>query len=251
MTTARQLQTLSVSLAFLLVMLASPLVALAQDAPTDGLEVVNASTVRSDAATPAASPEASPAAGETLTGYLVGDPDAPVTLKIYADYQCPHCRNFATTIEPQLIADYVVTGKVRLEYLDFTVVGVPTIDALTDDSLESVQAAEAAMCAAEQDAYLPYRTALFAADVRPNSGALSDDNLIAIADGLGLDSARFTGCLENGTYEDAVIAFDYQAIDRGVEGTPSFSLNGSDPFFLPQNGYDGLKAILDAAIEGN
>lgn len=241
-----------IALAFLLLSFAaSPFAATAQDAASTDLHVENASTVHGENATPAASPQASPVAGETLSGYLVGDPDAPVTLQVYADYQCPHCRNFAATIEPQLIADYVVTGKVRIEYLDYTVVGVPSLNALTDDSLESVQAAEAAMCAAEQDAYLPYRTALFEGNVQPNAGAFSNDNLVAIADGLGLDTGRFTACLENGTYEDAVIAFVYQAIDRGVQGTPAFSVNGGEPFFLSQSGYDGLKEILDAALAGS
>ncbi len=237
-----------IALAFLLLTFAASPFAAAQDAATSDLQVENASTVQSDNATPSASPEASPVAGDSLTGYLVGDPNAPVTLQIYADYQCPHCRNFAATIEPQLIADYVATGKVRIEYLDFTVVGVPSIDALPDDALESVQAAEAAMCAAEQDAYLPYRTALLGGDMQPNSGAFSNDNLVAIADNLGIDTGRFSDCLETGKYEDAIIAFVYQAIDRGVQGTPTFSINGGEPFFLPQSGYDGLKQMLDDAI---
>src|SRR5690606_22268357 len=70
------------------------------------LPVQNATTVQEPASTPVASPEASPVADVELRGYIVGDPDAPVTLQIYADYQCPHCRNFYNTIEPQLVADY-------------------------------------------------------------------------------------------------------------------------------------------------
>lgn len=236
------------ALAFLVMTAAAAPLAAAQDDPLADLEVENASPVRSADATPEASPEASPTATGDLTGYLVGDPDAPVTLQIYADYQCPHCRTFANTIEPQLIEDYVVTGDVRIEYLDFTVVGVPSIDALPDDSLESVQAAEAAMCAAEQDTYLDYRTTLFSGDMTPNSGAFSNENLIAMADELDLDVDRFTDCLENGVYEEAVIGFVSQAIDRGVQGTPSLSINGGEPFFLTESGYDGLKEQLDAAL---
>lgn len=232
----------------LLAIVSSPFSATAQDDAFADLEVENASTVASGDATPTASPEASPEGDQTLTGYLVGDPDAPVTLQIYADYQCPHCRNFASTIEPQLIEDYVATGDVRIEYLDFTVVGVPSIDALPDDSLESVQAAEAAMCAAEQDAYLDYRTALFEGHLQPNSGAFSNENLVAMADDLGLDTDRFSACLEDGDYENAVIGFVYQAVDRGVQGTPSFSINGGEPFFLPESGYDGMREILDAEL---
>lgn len=222
----------------------------AQDDHFADLEIENATTVGSMDATPAASPEASPVATGELRGFLVGAPDAPVTLQIYADYQCPHCRTFATMIEPQITENYVATGDVRIEFLDFTVVGVPGLDALTDDSLESVQAAEAAMCAAEQDAYLPYRNALFSGEMRPNSGAFSDENLVAMAEDLGLDTDRFAECLENGVYEDAVISFVYLAIERGVQGTPSLSINGGEPFFVPETGYDGIRELLDAELEG-
>lgn len=220
----------------------------AQDTSVPDLEVQNASTVSTAPGTPDASPVASPAAGGELTGYLVGDPEAPVMLQIYADYQCPHCRNFFNTIEPQLIEEYVATGKVRLQLLDFTVVGVPSIDALGDDSLESVQAAEAAMCAAEQDAFLEYRHALFSFDMSPNSGAFSDENLVAFAEEAGLDTARFSDCLETGRYEGAIISFVHQAIDRGVRGTPTLSIDGGEPFFVPSNGFEGISEMLDEAL---
>ena len=248
MKTTRIQRALSIAFLLLSITSAVPLGATVQDGALADLEVQNASTVRESDATPIASPEASPVATGELAGYLVGDPDARVTLQIYADYQCPHCRNFAQIIEPQLIADYVASGDVRIEYLDFTVIGVPSIHALPDDALESVQAAEAAMCAAEQDGYMAYRTTLFTGDLKPNSGAFSNENLIAVADDQGLDVDRFTDCLENGVYEDAVIGFVYQAVDRGVEGTPSFSINGGEPFFLPESGYDGLQELLDAEL---
>lgn len=245
---SRTLRTLSLAI-MTLALAATPLSVSAQDNVFTDLEIENASTVQQHTGTPEASPAASPATAAELTGYLVGNPDAPVTLQIYADYQCPHCRNFASNIEPQLIEDYVATGDVRIEFLDFTVVGVPGIDALPDDSLESVQAAEAAMCAAELDAYLDYRVALFEGEIQPNSGAFSNDNLIEMAGELDLDTDRFSDCLENGKYEDAVISFVYQGIDRGVQGTPYFSINGGEPFGLPSSGYEGLQEILDAALE--
>lgn len=233
----------------LLTLAVSPLNVTAQHDALEGLQVENASPVQQQSATPAASPAASPEAIQPLTGYLVGDPNAPVTLQIYSDYQCSHCRAFAKTIEPRLIQDYVVTGDVRIEYLDFTVVGVPGLEALSDDSMESVQAAEAAMCAAEQDAYLDYRTALFTGDVQPDSGAFGNENLIAIADELQLDMERFTNCLQTEKYEEAVIAFVYQAIDRGVQGTPAFSIKSGEPFFLTQDGYDGLREMIEAELD--
>jgi protein-disulfide isomerase len=221
---------------------------MAQDAALDltDLEVQNASTVQRGDATPAASPQASPVAEAELTGYIVGDPDAPITLQIYADYQCPHCRNFFNNIEPQLIDDYVRTGKVKLELLDFTVVGVPSLDALPDDSLESVQAAEAAMCAAEQDAFIEYYQTLFTGEVEPNSGAFSDDNLKAFAEELGLDTDQFDECLDTGKYEEAVMAFVHLGVDRDVPGTPSFSINGGEIFSVGD--YSELQETLEEEL---
>jgi protein-disulfide isomerase len=202
------------------------------------LPVQNATTVQEPGSTPVASPEASPVADVELRGYIVGDPDAPVTLQIYADYQCPHCRNFYNTIEPQLVADYVATGKVKLELLDFTVVGVPSIQALDDDSLESVQAAEAAMCAAEQT--------LFSGEMTPNSGAFSNSNLKAFAADLGLDTDVFDDCLDSGKYEPAIISYVYLGVERGVPGTPSLSIDNGEIFSV--GSYEELQGLLDEAL---
>jgi protein-disulfide isomerase len=49
----------------------------------------------------------------------MGSPNAPVTLEVYADYQCPMCRNFFLEVVPSLISDYVTPGKVRLIHRDF------------------------------------------------------------------------------------------------------------------------------------
>jgi protein-disulfide isomerase len=221
----------------------------AQDASTvdfTDLPVQNATTVQSPGATPVASPDASPATDVDLRGYIVGDPDAPVTLQIYADYQCPHCRNFYKDIEPQLVADYVATGQVNLELLDFTVVGVPSLQALGDDSLESVQAAEAAMCAAEQHAFLEYYQTLFSGEMTPNSGAFSDGNLKAFAADLDLDTDVFDDCLDSGKYEPAVISYVYLGVERGVPGTPSLSIDNGEIFSV--GSYEELQGQLDAAL---
>lgn len=250
MTAWRSLRTSVLAFIFCAGLSLGPPGVTAQESTVDlsGLEIQNATTVQEGDATLTASPEASPVADGDLRGYIIGDPDAPVTLQIYADYQCPHCRNFYNTIEPQLIEDYVTTGKVNLEWLDFTVVGIDSLDELPDDSKESVQAAEAAMCAAEQDAYLDYYQTLFSGEVEPNSGAFSNENLTGFAEDLGLDTEQFSDCLESGKYEDAVIAYVNQALERGVQGTPSLSINGGEIFSV--GSYEELREKLDEALAG-
>lgn len=225
-------------------------VALAQSEDFD-LEVQNASFIRDVEEAPAASPaasEATPAVELDLTdlrGYILGDPEAPTTLQIYSDYRCPHCRVFNTDIEPGLLEDFVSTGQMNIEMFDFTVVGVPDFDSLVDDTIESVQAAEASACAAEQGEYLAYRAWLFEGESRTNEGDFSDENLIAAADDLGLDADLFAASLLNGVYEEGVIAMVAHGIDRGVQGTPTMILNDGEPFFMPSGGYDELKELLE------
>lgn len=225
--------------------LLAPLAASAQDATAEpaydyaDLTFVNSSVVQGNTATPVADVE--------RHGSLLGDPEAPVTLQIYADYQCPHCRAFHQTIEPRLVEDYVRTGMIRLEFRDFPVIGIKSLQELSDDTKESVQAAEASMCAAEQDAFMPYREALYAGDLDPNSGALSDENLVGIADDLELDSGAMAACLEEGRYEEAIVTGSLAAFEMGVQGTPTLAINGE--VITTPSDYDALRTVLDDAIE--
>lgn len=232
--------------------LLTPLAASAQDASADpaydysDLQITNSSAVTS-MATPQPG-EATPAASEEHTGTIIGDPDAPVTMVIYADYQCPHCRDFHADIEPRIINDFVRTGMVKLELVDFPVIGMESVDDVFDDSKESVQAAEAASCAAEQDAFMPYREALYAGTLQPNSGALSNDTLMSLANELGLDSEAFGACLESGRYEEFIHTGLSEGLDKGISSTPSFIING-EVTMLTNGGYEPLADQLNEAYE--
>lgn len=214
-----------------------------------GLPLRNASfIVNGDMATAVASPAASGDTGE-LRGYILGDPNSPNTLQIYADYRCPHCRMLAKEIEPHIIEDFVKTGRMNIEFLDFTVIGVSSFDDLGDDSIESVQAAEAAACAAEQDAYLAYRDWLLDGPTSTSTGDFADTNLINAAEALDLNVEQFSTSLQDGVYEQGVIDSVWLGIERGVQGTPTLILNGGEPFYVPETGYEGLKTYLESELE--
>lgn len=233
---------------------ASQNLAVAQDSVTD-LPLQNASFIRDlstlTIATPSATPGATPATLDTsdLRGYILGDPEAPNTLQLFADYRCPHCRVFHTDIEPGLLEDFVIPGLMNIELMDFTVIGVPSFDELGDDTIESVQAAEAAACAAEQGAYLEFREWLYAGEPRTNEGDFSDDNLVGAAENLGLDTDQFAASLLDGVYEDGIIAMVSAGIELGVRGTPTMILNNGEPFFVPEGGYDELKEQIESELQ--
>lgn len=168
----------------------------------------------------------------------LGEPDAPVTLIEWGDYQCPFCAKVFTEVEPKLREEYVRTGKVKMVYRDFAFLGP-----------ESEAAALASQCAAEEGKFWAYHDRLFEteiADGRENNGNLSIELMRALATELGLDRSRFDACLDSKKYADE-IAKDYQdGVAAGVRGTPATFVNGK--LISGAQGYSIFKAAIDEAL---
>ncbi len=103
----------------------------------------------------------------------------------------------------------------RLEWRDFPYLGQ-----------ESVNAALAARAAQEQGKFWEYHDILYENQRSLNSGAFSDDNLIDLAREAGLDVEQFEESFTSGKYEAVVNRVFREAQDAGIQGTPSFSING-------------------------
>lgn len=145
----------------------------------------------------------------------VGDPNAPVKVEEFSDYQCPFCGIFAQQYEPQLLTDYVNTGKVQLKYIAYSFIGP-----------ESVAAAEATYCAMDQGKFWEYHDIVFANQKGENQGAYSDARLLAFGESIGLDMKTFKSCVNKRTYQQKIL--DNLEYGRGlnVNSTPSFIVNG-------------------------
>lgn len=176
----------------------------------------------------------------TSSGQTLGDPNAPVTVTEYADYQCPFCKQFATGEEATLVNNYVKTGKVKLVFHDF-----PFIGGNNNDN-DSFRAAEASRCALDQGKYWQYHDKLFEKQGKENSGAFSQDKLVGFARDLGLDTTAFTQCLDTNKYEQAVAQSRDEASKAGVTQTPSFGIDGSPSAY---QGYDVLTKQIDIALQ--
>ncbi len=177
-------------------------------------------------------------------GPALGDPNAPVTIDVFEDFQCPACASYSEQVEPLIISAYVETGQVYYVFHNF-----PFIDDGTA-SKESDQAASASLCAGEQGRFWDYHDMLFANWNGENVGAFADVRLKAFAESLGLDAAAFDGCLDDGRYMDVVNA-DYQLGTRmGVQGTPSVFVNGVllTPGFIPS--FQDVQQAVEAALSG-
>jgi protein-disulfide isomerase len=173
-------------------------------------------------------------------GRTLGNPDAPLTIVEYADFQCPACGQFATTVEDQLIADYIVTGQAKLVFHDF-----PFLDDRSDNK-ESDNASEAAFCAQDQGQFWAYHDMLFYNQSGENDGAFARDRLIEMARSVeGIDVDQFTTCIDGDEFEDAV-QDNYQAtIDAGVQSTPTFEMNGQQ---VSGTNYAALQEAIETAL---
>ncbi|MFN8623549.1 MAG: thioredoxin domain-containing protein [Chloroflexota bacterium] len=197
--------------------------------------LVIASQPRSASAAAIASPRVQLPAG-LADGRTLGRADAPVTLELWADFQCPVCLRFTDNIEPLLRAAYVQTGAVREVFHDFAFIGQ-----------ESIQAAAAARIAdAKGPGFWPMHDLLYGNQGAENGGAFSDDRLAAMAERLGMDRTAFLAALKDPTYTDAVKAETAQGTALGVSSTPTLVIDGTMYPGLPT--WDQLSALLDARL---
>ena len=146
---------------------------------------------------------------------IVLNPGAAKVLDVWEDPQCPVCKNFENAngdyIE-SLVRDKKAT--VRFHVLSF----------LGD---ESVRAANASFCAADEGQYLDFHHALYAVQSPlENSGFWSNQKLIDIANKIGIKSTKFADCVNKGS-KIAVVKANYDSMSKfGVQGTPTVFING-------------------------
>ena len=143
-----------------------------------------------------------------------GPQDAPVRMVEISDYSCLYCKLFNETSGPILHQTYVETGQMRYIILPF---------ALRSATAPS---AEAVMCAAEQglDKALHFHEKLFA--LQGNSAAHTLDGFLSVARQTDVDPTALQTCFEAGTYRDTISLNRQAASQIGIEGTPSFFING-------------------------
>ena len=168
------------------------------------------------------------------TRHFKGDPNAPVTIIEFGDFQCPYCGRFFAQTEPQIDETYIQSGKVRFGYFGFAFLGQ-----------ESNWAAEAAECAADQNKFWEYHDTLYSSQSGENQGAFNKDNLKKIAEGLGLDTSAFNECFDSGKYKQLIQDDSNAASSLGVRSTPTFLINGqaivgAQPFEIFQQTIDSL-----------
>jgi protein-disulfide isomerase len=163
-----------------------------------------------------------PAALPDADGLSLGDPNASVTIDVFEDFQCSACQRFTENTEPLVIQNLVAIGKARYVFHNY-----PFLDGSgAGSSGESDQAANASMCANEQDKFWEMHSSLYANWSGENQGAFSTRRLQAIAESIGLDVAAFNSCFSAKKYEAEIQADFDLGEEMGVSGTPTVFVNG-------------------------
>ena len=151
------------------------------------------------------------------TSPILGSNDAPITMIEFGDYQCFFCNKFYHTIEPDIVKNYIDTGKVRMVFKDFVIIGQ-----------DSVNAAHAAHCSQEQGKFWQYHDTLYNNWNGENTGWASSANLLKFAKDVGLNDTQFGQCMANSRYISTVQGSLSDAKDLGLTGTPDFFIIAPD-----------------------
>jgi len=174
-----------------------------------------------------------------------GDPNAPVTVVEFSDFQCPFCSRFFVQTLPQLQETYIDTGKVKLVYRDLP------LDNLHPNARPAAIAAE---CADEQGKFWDYHDVLFSKQAEwggQSSDAVSE-TFQTYASDLGLEYASFESCLSSSEISDEVNDDFVDATLYGATGTPTFFVGNEEDGFIKIVGaqpFNAFKAIIDSQLE--
>jgi protein-disulfide isomerase len=172
-------------------------------------------------------------------GVVVGDADAPKTITVYEDFQCPICRAFEQATAEQ-VRTAVEDGKVKLEYRL-----VSFLDNASRNEYSS-RAANAAMVVLDRsgpDVFWKFHDLLFANQPEEGTAGPDNDALIALAVEAGADPDEVTDGIKDGEFDQWVINATSEMSKNGVTGTPTALIDGEVAGKTPA---EAIEAVLDA-----
>ena len=172
---------------------------------------------------------------------ILGNINAPLTLIEFGDYQCTYCKKFFHETGKSILTNYVETGKVKMLFKDFIVVG--------DDS---VNAAIAAHCANDQKMFWQYHSALYENWDGEGTGWASTQHLHQFATTLGLNMEEFSECMSQSKWKELVNSSHTDGRTLGVDATPTFFIINQNNESLKITGaqhYDVFEDVFDSLLE--
>ena len=171
---------------------------------------------------------------------VLGNIEAPITLVEFGDYQCFFCNKFFHDTEETLFQNYVDTGKVKVIFKDFTIIGP-----------DSINAAHGAHCANEQEKFWEYHDILYNNWTGENNGWAASENLLGFAQEINLDIDEWSQCMQDARYQQKITSSNNDARTLGLTGTPGFFVIGPDNQVTKIGGaqpYDVFKRIFESEL---
>jgi protein-disulfide isomerase len=157
-----------------------------------------------------------PAAVSAEDGYgIVLNPTSTPKIDVYLDYQCPACRAFELQ-NGAYLNEVTIQKKAKVVYHPMTFIGP-----------ESILAANAAACSADENKFIEMNLALFQNQpTGENTGRWTNDTLIAIANAVGITSENFNQCVNDGKYVKWTKNITIESGKANVNSTPTVLING-------------------------
>ena len=172
---------------------------------------------------------------------ILGDPDAPITLVEFGDYQCHYCNVFFQSIEKDIVKNYVDTGKVKIIFKDYNIIGE-----------DSVKASQGAHCANDQGLFWEYHDILYSNWTGENNGWASSENLAIFAQQIGLNMNKWSECMNKGSHSQIILKSNDDARTLELTGTPAFFIINSEGEVSKLFGaqpFEVFKRIFDEQLE--
>ena len=159
-----------------------------------------------------------PAAVSEADGYgIVLNPTATPTIDVWVDYQCPACRTFEV-LNGGYLNEIIAQKKAKVVFHPLTFIGA-----------ESIIAANAAACAADENKFIDMNLALFQNQASSkNSGKWQGDAMLAIGESIGIKSDSFKECVREGNYVKWTRNVTDASASKNVNSTPTIRINGKD-----------------------
>jgi protein-disulfide isomerase len=172
-------------------------------------------------------------------GHLLGNPNAPVQILEFADFECPACGQFATITEPDVRKRIVDAGLASYRYFDFPL----------SQHKNTMPASNAAACAGDQGKFWEMHDKLFYG--RPDwNGEATDDPVKVFtryAKEIGLDVPAWSKCMDDQRHIPQILGNRQEGIRRKVQETPTFVIGGKQ--VAGAISYDEMKAYVDSAAK--
>ena len=172
---------------------------------------------------------------------ILGDPNAPITLVEFGDYQCHYCNVFFQSIEKDIVKNYVDTGKVKIIFKDYNIIGE-----------DSVIASQGAHCANDQGLFWEYHDILYSNWTGENNGWASSENLAIFAQQIDLNMNKWSECMKKGSHSQIILKSNDDARALELTGTPAFFIINSEGKVTKLFGaqpFEVFKKIFDNQLE--